>query len=131
MRYESLRRSSEFRRAFREGRSVAGDYVVVHAVPNGLSTVRTGFPVTKKLGGAVVRNRVRRLLREAVRLAEGIPSSGYDMVIIPRRRTAGPDVKCPEVAFDLERVLCRLALKEPLYQGPAEQDPAPEGDVKR
>jgi ribonuclease P protein component len=84
-----LRRTSEFQRVFREGRSAAGQYVVVHAVPNKLPVARFGFPVGKRLGGAVKRNRIKRMLREAARLARNMPCRGYDMVIVSGGSFAG------------------------------------------
>ena len=108
MRAHSLRRTSEFRRAFREGKAAAGKYVVVHAVPNGLEIVRVGFPVGKQMGGAVRRNRIKRLLREAVRLSSVTPNRGYDLVIVPRRRMTVPDLRCEEVLTDLNRALEQL-----------------------
>ena len=110
MRAQSLRRTSEFRRAFREGRSAAGKYVVVHAVPNGLEMVRVGFPVGRKMGGAVRRNRIKRLLREAVRLSEAMPHRGYDFVIVPRRRMTTPDLRCEDVLIDLNRALEQVSV---------------------
>lgn len=106
----SLRRSSDFQRVFREGKSTAGKYVVVHAIPNKLPVVRLGFPVGKRLGGAVRRNRIKRLLREAARLARNMPGEGYDVVIVPRRRMTDPNLHCGEVLDDLETVLGRLSL---------------------
>ena len=108
MRAHSLRRTSEFRRAFHEGKTAAGKYVVVHAVPNGLEIMRVGFPVGKKMGGAVKRNRIKRLLREAVRLSKAMPDQGYDLVIVPRRRMTSPDLGCAEVVADLGRALGQL-----------------------
>lgn len=110
MRAHSLRRTSEFRRAFHEGQSSAGKYVVVHAVPNGLEIVRVGFPVGKKLGGAVKRNRIKRLLREAVRLSEAMPNSGYDFVVVPRRRMTAPGLRTGDVVPDLDRALEQLGV---------------------
>lgn len=109
MRAQSLRRTSEFRRAFREGKTAAGKYVVVHAVPNGLEIVRVGFPVGKKMGGAVRRNRIKRLLREAVRLSEAMPTRGYDLVIVPRRRMTTPGLRCEDVLTDLNMALDQLS----------------------
>ena len=110
MRAHSLRRTSEFSRAFREGKTAAGKYVVVHAVPNGLEIVRVGFPVGKKMGGAVKRNRVKRLLREAVRLSGAMPNQGYDLVVVPRRRMTSPDLRCADVVADLGRALEQLGV---------------------
>jgi ribonuclease P protein component len=110
MRAHSLRRTSEFSRAFREGKTAAGKYVVVHAVANGLEIVRVGFPVGKKMGGAVKRNRIKRLLREAVRLSAAMPTQGYDLVMVPRRRMTNPDLRCSEVVTDLDRALEQLGV---------------------
>ncbi len=108
MRAHSLRRTSEFRRAFREGKTAAGHYVVVHAVPNGLDIVRVGYPVGKKMGGAVKRNRIKRFLREAVRVSATLPDQGYDFVVVPRRRMTAPGLRCQDVLTDLDKMLGRL-----------------------
>ena len=67
------------------GRCSAGDrYLVVFAMPNGLSYCRLGLTVGRKCGNAVVRNRVKRLLREAFRLEGDALPEGYDLVCLPR-----------------------------------------------
>ena len=132
MRAHSLRRTSEFRRAFHEGKSAAGKYVVVHAVPNGLEIARVGFPVGKKMGGAVKRNRIKRLLREAVRLSGAMPNQGYDLVIVPRRRMTNPDLRCAEVVTDLDRVLEQLGAHPiPEIMGSAGASPCEEASDAR
>ena len=84
---DRLRNRSEFR-AVARGRKVTRPGFVLQALatadaPRG---PRFGFTVTKKTGNAVVRNRIRRRLREAVRLsAAGIAMSGVDYVLIGRR----------------------------------------------
>jgi len=76
------KRFSEIRQ---ERRAWSNRLLVLKMVPNGLDTSRFGFVVSKRIGGAVVRNRVKRRLREAVRL---VPvESGWDMVLIARRDT--------------------------------------------
>ncbi|MEE9587490.1 MAG: ribonuclease P protein component [Hyphomicrobiaceae bacterium] len=72
-----------------------------------VATARFGFTVTKKLGGAVVRNRIRRRLREAVRLvAAGHARAGFDYVLIARRGA----LKRPfaDLIYDLQTALARL-----------------------
>jgi ribonuclease P protein component len=81
-----LSRSADFDRVYREGRSHASRHVVVYAFPrsSGEDEPRLGVSVGRKLGGAVERNRMKRLLREAFwRTAESLPD-GYDFVIVAR-----------------------------------------------
>jgi ribonuclease P protein component len=91
-----LSRSGEFDRVYRDGSSNATRYLVLYAFPRGddeQREVRLGVSVSRKLGRAVDRNRVKRALREAFwSLAERLPES-YDFVIVAR----------PDLADLLER----------------------------
>ena len=80
-----LSRSGEFERVYREGRSHASRHLVVYAFPRAdADSPRLGVSVGRKLGGAVERNKVKRLLREAFwARAEGLPD-GLDFVIVAR-----------------------------------------------
>src|SRR3954468_17923755 len=82
-----LSRSGEFERVYREGRSHASRHLVVYAFPRAAdadSEPRLGVSVGRKVGGAVERNRMKRLLREAFwAAAEELPD-GYDYVIVAR-----------------------------------------------
>lgn len=72
-----------FSQIHREGRSAANNLLVVRVLPNGLSHSRFGFMVSKRLGNAVIRNKVKRRLREVVRNTE--LRAGWDAVFIARR----------------------------------------------
>lgn len=90
---QSLKRNSDFRRAYSRGRSAAGRYVAVYCRRNGSERNRLGITVGTKVGKAVVRNSIRRRLREAYRLAEGGFLRGWDIVIVARGRSAGADYR--------------------------------------
>jgi ribonuclease P protein component len=84
-----LRRRKDFDSVLREGRVVSHSLLVLRSLPNGLPHNRYGFITSKRLGGAVVRNRVRRRLREAVRALDTVP--GWDVVLAARAAAARAD----------------------------------------
>jgi ribonuclease P protein component len=78
-----IRRRPEFQRAYDSGRRLQGKYMAVFVVSNGSTVSRLGVAASRKLGNAVIRNRMKRLTREVFRrnkIAEGI-----DIVVVPRR----------------------------------------------
>ena len=79
-----LKQNADFRRVYSRGSSCAIGPIVVYSLKTD-DGVRVGFSVSRKLGGAVKRNRIRRLLREAVRTILDNLQSGNDIVIIARR----------------------------------------------
>ncbi len=84
-----LKRRAEFLRVAAKGRKVAAPGLVLQALARmDAGPARIGFTVTKKVGNAVVRNRTRRRLKEAVRLLlQEAPPSGVDLVLVGREGT--------------------------------------------
>lgn len=87
-RLSRLSRSSDFQRIYRRGNSTASRFLVLYSFKRSPDTgghePRLGLSVSKKMGGAVVRNRIKRLLREAFMSSAGDLSKEYDLVLIAR-----------------------------------------------
>jgi ribonuclease P protein component len=79
-----LKKNIEFKRVYKQGRSVANRYVVMYILRNGTPHRKAGFSVSKKIGGAVQRNRIKRVFREVYRLNQEVLVEGIDIVFIAR-----------------------------------------------
>lgn len=81
-----LTKSEDYSLVYEKGSSWASDLMVLKALPNQLALTRYGFSVSKRLGGAVVRNRVKRRMREILR---ALPlEAGWDIIFIVRPKAA-------------------------------------------
>jgi ribonuclease P protein component len=116
-----LSRSAEFERVYRQGRSVGNRFLVLYAFPRagvgggGTEGPRLGLSVSRKVGGAVDRNRVKRLLREAFAVeGERVPAD-HDVVLVAR-----PDARELAEREGLDGV--RRALGELVGKALAEED---------
>ena len=83
-----LLRRREFRRVYEEGQRRSVPLCTAFFRPNGLGETRLGVTVTVRLGGAVIRNRVKRRLREVFRLNRATIRGGWDIVLNPREGVA-------------------------------------------
>ena len=95
-RTDRLTSRRQFRAVYDQGRRVRGTYVTVFGLPNRLEHCRVGITVTRKSGGAVERNRVKRRLREIFRLNRLREAGSMDLVINAHPqfgRAAAPEVE--------------------------------------
>lgn len=104
----TIKQNHEFRRLYSKGKSAVTPFMVVYCRKSRLDHNRLGITVSTKLGGAVVRNRCRRRLRELFRLAQPRMKQGYDVVIVARSRAYDAPHRKLQAAFD--RALGQLDL---------------------
>ncbi|MDQ3702697.1 MAG: ribonuclease P protein component [Chloroflexota bacterium] len=111
-----LRAAKDFERARKQGRSWGSALLVLHAVhlPLPHQATRCGFSVSRRVGGAVVRNRVRRRLRDIVRRRMSVLPAGWLLVITARP----PAAKAPttELTLALDGLLQRAGLRSRAHQ---------------
>ena len=109
----SLKRNHIFRRLY-STKGLANSYLVLYARRNRLGHNEVGITVSKKLGGAVIRNRTRRRLREVYRLNEELFTPGWDIVVVARSRAVDADFRKLTAAY------LSLAQKAGLLAGEAQ-----------
>ena len=101
-----IRRRVEFQRVFDAGRRAHGRYLTIIAAPAPGPDSRIGIVASKKLGGAVVRNRAKRLIREMFR-TQTAPERAFDLVVIPK--SSALQVEVAELVSDYKTTLRRLS----------------------
>ena len=107
-REEYLTKPQQYALVYSKGSSWVSELVVMRALPNGLALSRFGFSVSKRVGKAVTRNRVKRLLREILRV---LPvKSAWDVVFIVRPAAATADYSI--LKSSVEGLLSKASLLE-------------------
>ncbi|MFO0863461.1 MAG: ribonuclease P protein component [Gemmataceae bacterium] len=107
--HEHLRRPADFQSVYDARVSVSDAWLLVFANSNSLPYSRIGLSVSRKWGSAVVRNRIRRVFREAFRLSRAEMQPGLDIIMIPRSPNppATPTIRKSLIAL-VRRVSKRL-----------------------
>lgn len=100
---ERLKNPRDFSLVYSQGRPRFGKYVVVSSLPTDLEVSRVGFAVSKKVGNAVTRNKLKRRLRAIMQEVESDLKPGYDLVIGAKRSCV--EAEFVQLRTDLFRVL--------------------------
>ncbi|WP_418791246.1 ribonuclease P protein component [Phosphitispora sp. TUW77] len=111
MGFNGLRKRNEFNKVYKEGKNVVNKYLVIYYIPNKLGITRFGFSISKKIGKAVVRNRIKRIMKEICRNNSLAIKEGFDCVIIIR-----PRIKEALTYKNIEKSFLILAAKASLIR---------------
>jgi ribonuclease P protein component len=93
MTFGVLRNTRQFNQVYKRGKSIVNRHVVMYYNRNQLGYNQVGFSVSKKVGKAVVRNRVKRIMKESFRLNVENLVDGYDIVFVARVRSKDSSYK--------------------------------------
>ena len=105
-----LNRNYQFQRVYRKGASFVDQAVVVYVLRNRSLGIRTGITASKKIGGAVERNRARRVVNAALSALSGELRGNFDIVVVCR--AAVLRAKSTELAAPLRRCLRKAGVIE-------------------
>ena len=110
-RSETLRRSADYLKCYRRGRRLRGPLARLHYAPNDLGHPRLGITASRKVGKAVVRNRLKRRVRETYRRWPGRGSLPAVDLVVHLEPAAGGS-RYEEIASELRGMLQRIANRE-------------------
>lgn len=116
---ERIKKNSQFRFIYSRGKSYSNDKLVLYIFRNKKNINRIGLSVSKKVGKSVVRNRIKRLIKESYRLNKDMYRSGYDLIFIARNKSK--DAKFT----DIEKSVIYLMKKGGLLKEGVEREKNP------
>lgn len=87
MKFKAINKNKEFIRGYKRGQSFVSPLVVCYVLKNRYGFTRIGITASKKVGGAVQRNRAKRIIRAAVRSLNLDMSQSYDLIFVARGKT--------------------------------------------
>lgn len=98
-----LRNNMEFRKVYDKGKNFWNRNLVLFVKKNNLGYTRVGYTVTKKIGNSVVRNRIRRQMKEIYRLNFNRIEKNYDLIFIPKQNVV--DISFEELESAMLHIL--------------------------
>ena len=106
----SLKKNYQFMRVYKKGISFVGKYLIAYSLNNYSDVIRLGITTSRKVGNSVVRNRLRRLIKENYRSLEDEISIGFDIVFVVRANENIPNYY--EIKKEMRYLLRKLSLLE-------------------
>lgn len=106
----SITKNKDFKRAYKNGKHFVGNLLVIYINKNKMDINRLGIVANKKVGNAVVRNKVRRLVRENYRLLETNLEKGYDIIFVSRVKASKSNY------YDIKNSVKKLLLKSKILK---------------
>ncbi|MFA5536156.1 MAG: ribonuclease P protein component [Bacillota bacterium] len=103
-----LKKNQEFQRVYQHKKSFVGRYLVLYLKKNNLNYTRFGFVVSKKIGKAVERNKIKRRMKEVCRLSFDSFAAGYDLIFVARRKIKG--ISYQLVEQEIEKLSTRAGI---------------------
>ena len=104
-----IKKNKDHKNVYNRGKSVADRHLVLYFLANNSANCRLGFTVSKKIGNAVKRNRIRRLFKEACRNNSNQFTGGFDIVLLARRNNES--LKYHQVEESLLKLLKRAFIR--------------------
>lgn len=98
-----LRKNIEFKRVYNKGKNYWNRNLILYVRKNGLEETRLGITITKKIGNAVIRNKIRRRMKEIYRLNHERVKPSYDLIFIPKKNVV--DLSYKELENSLIHIL--------------------------
>ena len=105
-----LRSNDDFKEVYKKGKNYWNRNLVLYAMKNDLNCTRIGFSVTKKIGNSVIRNRIRRRMKEICRQNLNNIGVGYDIIFIPKKNVVDMEYR------DLNNAILHILKKSNLLK---------------
>lgn len=102
MNFDTLKKDKEFRYIYKKGKSFANKNLVIYYIKNNTKDLKIGISISKKVGKAVIRNRLRRLIKENLRNMNSI-KTGYTIIFLSR--IGSQDINYNQMKGSIEHIL--------------------------